>query len=117
MYTKVKFTGTRSRRMRVHVMVDGYQYRSIGYPAASGDIVTLTEVEADILTGKTKPVIDDSGKIITGYYVDGYLGEAGLTGEGWERVDPVVDETPKKTVSKPVVKAEPEAPAPAETSG
>ena len=82
----VKFVGSRVPRMRVHVVVKGNQFRPSGYPAGNGTVIEVSDEEANVLTGVTQPVVKENGRIVTGFYVDGNLGEAGLTGEKWIEV-------------------------------
>lgn len=113
----VKFVGSRVPRMRVHVVVNGNQFRPSGYPAGNGTVIEVSDEEANVLTGVTPPVISEVGRIITGFYVDGNLGEAGLTGEKWiEVTDPMAQSAeevpeptpePKPTKKSKVVVAEP----------
>ena len=119
----VKFVGTRVPPMRTHIVSEGMQVNSRGYITQAGTILELTDKEADILLGNISPVTDETGtKVITGFYVDGVLGDAGLTGEKWQEVTKVVDSdgietytpvTPvpskmvKKAVPDPVVVATP----------
>lgn len=88
----VKFVGVRIPRMRVHVVVNGNQFRPGGYPAGRGTVLEVNEAEADVLTGVTQPAINENGRIVTGFYVDGDLGEAGLTGEKWIEVADLLGE-------------------------
>lgn len=119
----VEFIGSRRPRLRVHIVIDGNQPYARGYPAGNGSVIEVSDAEADVLIGKTPAVIKDNGKIVTGFYVDGDLGEAGLTGEGWRLyldepevvtetpvlVEPVV-EAPKARVSRFTPKVETETP-------
>lgn len=87
----VKFVGSRVPPLRVHVVIDNQQIDSRGYAAGKGTVLYLTDAEADVLLGTTPPVIREDGKIVTGFYVDGNLGEAGLTGEKWELVQALAE--------------------------
>ena len=82
----VKFVGTRVPNMRVHVLIDGRQTYSRGYLAGKDTVLELPDGEADVLTGVTPPVHDESGNVVTGFIVDGNLGEAGLAGEKWQEI-------------------------------
>lgn len=105
----VKFVGSRVPKMRVHIVIDKVQVSSRGYVAGNGTILQLSDAEANVLLGSTLPEVDDDGNIVTGFYVDGNLGEAGLTGEGWEEVpDPSIlanaenGETPSPATASPI---------------
>lgn len=88
----VKFVGDRIVPMRVHVIVDGVQVNSRGYIASAGTILELSDPEANVLLGVTQPAMSSNGaKIEVGFYVDGNLGEAGLTGEKWQEVTRNID--------------------------
>lgn len=83
----VKYVGSRAPRLRVHVVVNGQEVDSRGYPVGRGTVLNVSDAEADVLLGNTPHKVDDVGKILSGFYVDGSLGEAGLTGEKWELVE------------------------------
>lgn len=94
-FVRVKFIGSRVPPMRVMIYINGRNYSPNGHIFGAGVVRQVLKVEADVLTGKTPPVIEDDGTIKTGYVVEGDLGEAGLTGEGYEIV------TEEKKATKP----------------
>ena len=96
-FVRVKFTGSRIPPMRVMVYINGKTYSPNGHIFGAGVVRDVLKVEADVLTGKTAPVIESDGTIKTGYVVVGDLGEAGLTGEGYELVEE------KKATKQPAV--------------
>lgn len=85
---QVKHVGKRSQPMKVQIIVESKRY-SPGYVFASGMIQTVFECEADVLTGKAQPTIDnETGQVDNGFVVMGDLGDMGLTGEAYEIVQP-----------------------------
>lgn len=88
---KVRFVGKRQQNRRVNIYVGNHCYTADGYVFGPGIERQTLRCEADVLTGATSPVVDDNGRVITGFVVSGDLGNAGLTGEGYE----IVGEKPK----------------------
>lgn len=86
-FVRVAYTGTREVPMRVHVVVGGNTYTAVGFIFGGGSTQIMYRIEADVLTGKTDPIVDEDGNIKTGFWVEGDLGESGLTGEKYEVVD------------------------------
>ena len=99
---KVEYMGKREVPARVFVYDDGTLYNAQGYIfGGPNKSAFMTEVEADILTGKTKPVVDDkTGAVKTGFVVQMDLGKAGLTGEKFRIWEAPV---PRPSAPKPVV--------------
>lgn len=107
-FVQVKHTGARTQPMRVKIIVDGKNY-SPGYVFGKGVTQAVYECEADVLTGKTKPEIDnETGAVKNGFIVIGDLGDLGLTGEAYEVVQPEEPGSQDQEPAKPKArKAEP----------
>lgn len=101
----VKYVGSRVPRLRVHVVVNSQEVDSRGYPVGRGTVLTISDAEANVLLGNTPHRVDDVGKIQSGFYVDGTLGEAGLTGEKWELVEEPASEAASTLPVEPTLNA------------
>lgn len=109
---QVRYTGVRVWPMRVRVVVDGDTITPSGFVFGADSVQNMTLAEANALTGATPPVLDEDGRIKTGFWVEGDLGEAGLVGEKYEIVAAAAAESTAPIAEPAVSPANSEAETP-----